>query len=149
MLYEVITGLVSSSVRDFCLGQAYFVAGWMYVELAYHYGDDKMGVPILNEEDPKDYFRPREANVQANYDYAMDLLQKAEQLLPYVTELSSEDLGRPHKDAATAYMAKIALYTKKWSDVVTYADKVIGSPSGRGLIVITSYSIHYTKLYEP
>lgn len=127
-------GLVSANVRDFCLGQAYFVSGWMYTELAYHYGDDKMGIPILNEDDPKDYFRSREANVQVNYDYAMELFKKAEQLLPYVSELSPEDLGRPHKDAATAYMAKIALYTKKWSDVVSYADKVINSPSGRALI---------------
>ncbi|MCY1722639.1 RagB/SusD family nutrient uptake outer membrane protein [Prolixibacteraceae bacterium Z1-6] len=127
-------GLVTASVRDFCLGQAYFVSGWMYVELAYHYGDNKMGVPILNEEDPTDYFRPREANVNVNYDYAMDLLQKAEDLLPYLTDLGSEDIGKPHKDAATAYMAKIAVYTEKWDDVITYTNKVMNSPSGRSLI---------------
>lgn len=127
-------GLISASTRDFCLGQAYFVSAWMYVELAYHYGDDKMGVPILNEEDPTDYFRPREANVQVNYDYALDLLQKAESLLPYFHELSSTDKGKPHKDAATAYMAKIAVYTEQWDDVITYTDKVMSSPSGRGLI---------------
>ncbi len=127
-------GLVSANVRDFSLGQAYFVAGWMYVELAYHYGDDKMGIPILNEEDPTDYFRPRESNVQVNYDYAMDLLQKAESLLPYVNQLSSENIGRPHKDAATAYMAKIAVYTKKWDDVITLTNKVMNSSSGRALL---------------
>lgn len=127
-------GLITASVRDFCLGQAYFVSGWMYTELAYHYGNDKMGIPILNEEDPTDYFRPREANVQVNYDYAMDLLKKAETLLPYVNDMSAENLGRPHKDAATAYMAKIALYTEKWDDVITYTNKVISSPSGRQLI---------------
>lgn len=127
-------GLISADVRDNCLGQAYFVSAWMYVELAYHYGDDKMGIPILNEEDPTNYFRPREVNVQVNYDYALDLLQKAEDLLPYVHEMDAEDLGRPHKDAATAYMAKIALYTEQWDDVITYTNEVISSPSGRALI---------------
>lgn len=127
-------GLIGSELRDKLLGQAYFVSAWMYVELAYHYGDDKMGVPILNEDDPLDYFRPREANVQANYDYAMELLEKAENLLPYIHELSPEDVGKPHKDAATAYMAKIAVYSKQWQDVITYTDRVINSPSGRALI---------------
>lgn len=141
-------GLVSANVRDFCLGQAYFVSGWMYVELAYHYGDDKMGVPILSEEDPTDYFQPRQANVQVNYDYAMELLQKAENLLPYVTELSSENIGRPHKDAATAYMAKIAVYTEQWDDVITYTNKVMSSPTGRDLIDTDTPSEDFHSVFK-
>ncbi|MCG8514835.1 MAG: RagB/SusD family nutrient uptake outer membrane protein, partial [Halanaerobiales bacterium] len=141
-------GVVSSNVRDFCLGQAYFVSAWMYVELAYHYGDEKMGIPILNEEDPTDYFRPREANVQVNYDHALGLLEKAANLLPYVHELSSEDLGRPHKDAAYAYMAKIYVYTKQWGKVVETCDKISSSPSGRGLIDTDTPSEDFKSVFK-
>ncbi len=127
-------GLISADVRDNCLGQAYFMSAYMYFELAYHYGDDKMGIPILSEDDPLDYFRPREANVQVNYDYAMGLLEKAYDLLPYLNEMSAEDLGRPHKDAALAVMTKISLYSKKYQDAIDYANLIAKSPSGRALI---------------
>ena len=43
----------------------------------------------------------------------------------------------PNLGACNLLMSRVMLYQKKWSDVITYANNVI-----------TSYSIHYTKLYE-
>lgn len=141
--------LISDEVRNNCLGQAYFISAWTYIELAYRFGDDKMGIPILNEEDPLDYFVPREKNVQVNYDYAMDLLKKAESLLPYLTDMPESELGRAHKDAAYAYMTKIAIYTEQWDDAITYANKVINSPSGRALIDTDTPEKDYLSVFSP
>jgi len=153
-------GLVSAAVRDDCLGQAYFVSAWMYIELAYHYGDysgysyclksdaEDQGVPILNEEDPLDYFRPREDNVQINYDYALDLMDKAIPLLPYVTDMSSENIGRAHKDAANAYKAKVYIYSEKWNEAIVACNAVINSPTGRALIDTDTPEEDYHSVFK-
>ncbi len=127
-------GIISDDVRDFCLGQAYFMSGWMYLELSYHYGDDLMGVPILSEEDPTEYMKPREDNVSINYAYAKEKLELAYDLLPSLEDMDSEDKGRPHKDAALAALTKLSLYTEDWDGVIKYADLIASSSSGRGLI---------------
>jgi hypothetical protein len=81
----------------------------------------------------------RPASVVDNYRQIEADLLKAAELLPYFTTYSSSDLGRAHKDAAHAFLAKNALYwahhdASKWASVVTYADMVINSPTGRALI---------------
>ncbi len=141
-------GLISEDVRDFCLGQAYFMSGWMYFELSYHYGDSKMGIPILSEEDPTDYMKAREENVQVNYDYAMEKLQLAYELLPSLEDMDSEDKGRPHKDAALAVMAKISLYTEDWQSVIDYADLIANSSSGRALIDTDTPSEDFHSVFK-
>jgi len=47
--------------------------------------------------------------------------------IPVLPE-TQEDLGRVNKLVAYAYMAKAKLFQEEWSEVITYADKVIAGP---------------------
>lgn len=108
------------------LGEAYFMSGEMYFELAYTYGDDKAGVPLVNRDEAiSDKAVPRAANVNVNYEYIEKELKQAAALLPYFTELKPEDYGRPHKTAAYAFLSKMFLYKKDWAKAEAYADSVI------------------------
>ncbi|WP_186758051.1 RagB/SusD family nutrient uptake outer membrane protein [Echinicola salinicaeni] len=132
---------LTESLKNRLLGEAYFMRAFHYFWLAHTYGDDVSGgVPIVTEENMLDdagsYSRP--ASVTDNYAQIVEDLKKAADLLPLFTSYSAEDKGRAHKDAALAYMAKTYLYwaeydASKYADVVTYADMVANSGSGRAL----------------
>ncbi|WP_026235788.1 RagB/SusD family nutrient uptake outer membrane protein [Echinicola pacifica] len=132
---------ISATLKNRILGEAYFMRAFHYFWIAHTYGDDVSGgVPIVTEDnmfdDAGSYSRP--SSVSENYAQIIEDLQKAYELLPLFTEYSSDDLGRAHKDAALAYMAKTFLYwaeydPSKYADVVTYADAVTNSGSGRSL----------------
>ncbi|GAB4107897.1 RagB/SusD family nutrient uptake outer membrane protein [Echinicola sediminis] len=132
---------ISESLKNRIVGEAYFMRAFHYFWIAHTYGDDKSGgVPIVTEEnmfeDAGSYSRP--ASVTENYAQIVEDLKKAVDLLPLFTEYNAEDKGRAHKDAALAYIAKTYLYwaeydASKYADVVTYADRVSNSGSGRSL----------------
>ncbi|WBL23427.1 RagB/SusD family nutrient uptake outer membrane protein [Zunongwangia sp. HRR-M8] len=148
---------VSEDVKNQAMGEAYFMRGFFYFWLAHSYGDDgeNGGIPIItvdNMEAPAgSYERP--SSVRENYEQIVNDLDAAAQLLPLFTEMSGADYGRPHKDAANAYIAKTYLYwaqydESKYADVVTYADKVINSGSGRALIDTDNPSEDYRLLHS-
>lgn len=110
------------------MGDAYFFSGLMYFELAYTYGDDRAGVPIVNRDSiGAGVVLPRTANVNVVYDYIGSELQHAANLLPYFENLAPENRGRPHKTAAWAFLAKMYLYKKDYAKAELYADSVINS----------------------
>lgn len=130
---------IRESVKNQVLGEAYFARGHAYFWLAPRYGDHRAGIPIVTVENMEDTRFERPAHVIENYKQIEDDMKKAAELLPYFTTYSARELGRAHKDAAHAYLAKTYLYwahhdASKWSSVVTYADLVINSPTGRRLI---------------
>lgn len=127
---DVITNVpnisMDASLKNRYLGEAYFLSGLMYFQLAYNYGDDRAGLPIITRENNNDPNpTPRAANVAANYTYIESELKKAANLLPYFDQLSAADNGRPHKVAAWAYLSKMYLYKKDWANAEKYADSVI------------------------
>lgn len=98
----------------------------MYFELAYSYGNEKAGVPIIDrtkEPDPNPI--PRAANVTENYNYIINDLKKAAELLPAQEQLAAKDFGRPHKAAAWALMAKVYLFMKDWKNAAYWANEVM------------------------
>lgn len=117
-------------IKNNYLGEAYFLSGLMYFQLASNYGNDKMGVPIIPTDpnyvgDPV----PRTANVTENYNYLIDQLKKAADLLPMIGQ---QELGRPHKVAAWAMIAKAYLYMKDWKNAEVWATKVMNE-GGRSI----------------
>lgn len=135
--------VIDKSLRNRILGEAYFMRAFHYFWLAHSYGDngDNGGVPIVTEENMNltgpSFKRPK--SVVDNYNQIVEDLKKAAELLPLYTTYGKEDLGRAHKDAALAYIAKTYLYwaqydNSKWAEVVKYCDKVTNSGSGRALI---------------
>ncbi|WP_341842717.1 RagB/SusD family nutrient uptake outer membrane protein [Chitinophaga caseinilytica] len=110
------------------IGEAYFMSGLMYFELATTYADDKAGVPIVRRDVPLDEKPiPRAANIAANWDYIESELKQASAYLPTFQQLAPADYGRPHKSAALGYLAKMYLYKKDWAKAEAYCDSLIGS----------------------
>lgn len=117
---------MDGTLKNRYLGEAYFLSGLMYFQLAYNYGDDRAGVPIITRENNNDPNpTPRAVNVAANYTYIESELKKAANLLPYFDQLGTADYGRPHKVAAWAYLSKMYLYKKDYANAEKYADSVI------------------------
>lgn len=130
---------IAEGLKNRVLGEAYFMRAHTYFWLAPRYADHRAGIPIVTEENLEDLTFTRPGSVADNYRQIESDLLRAADLLPYFTSYSNADLGRPHKDAAYAFLAKTYLFwarydESKWSSVVTYADLVINSPTGRALI---------------
>lgn len=116
----------TAAVKNKYLGEALFMSSRMYFELAYNYGNDKAGVPIIDrnkEADPNPI--PRAANVMENYNYIVTDLKRAAELLPAQEELLAKDFGRPHKVAAWALLAKVYLFMKDWQNAAFWANEVM------------------------
>lgn len=118
---------MDENLKNRILGEAYFLRGLMYFQLSYNYGDDKAGVPIVDETTETDTLVARASSVSQNYAMVAGDLKKAAALLPYFDQYGSEDYGRAHKTAAWAYLAKMYLYTKDYANSELYADSVINS----------------------
>ncbi|WP_343329340.1 RagB/SusD family nutrient uptake outer membrane protein [Polaribacter staleyi] len=134
---------INETLKNRLLGEAYFMRGFYYHWLSYHYGDDNLngGIPIITVENMNNeagsYTRP--TSVVENYAQIIEDLNKAKDLLPLYTEYNANDYGRAHKDAALAYIAKTYLYwaqydASKYADAVVACDAVTNSGSGRTLI---------------
>ncbi|MCD9015288.1 RagB/SusD family nutrient uptake outer membrane protein [Parachryseolinea silvisoli] len=118
---------MDEKLKNRILGEAHFHHAVMHLELAYHYGDHRAGVPIIDRENPSDPYVRRPANVNVNYDYIAGDLKAAAELLPYFDEYKPSDYGRPHKTAAWAYLVRTYLYAGDWANAELYADMVIKS----------------------
>ncbi len=130
---------IRESLKNRIIGEAYFTRGYFQFKLAGLYGDHRAGIPIVTEDNMEDDFFPRTSHVRENYAAAAADLNRASELLPYFTSYSGEDLGRAHKDAANAFLAKTYLYwgeydDSQWSNAVEAANRVINSPTNRALI---------------
>lgn len=134
---------LDEDLKNRILGEAYFMRGFNYFWLSHTYGDNELngGIPIVTEENMNNeagsYTRP--ASVVENFSQVVSDLEMAVSLLPLFTEYSSDDLGRAHKDAAYAYLAKTYLYwaeydASKYALAAAYCDSVTNSGSGRSLI---------------
>jgi starch-binding outer membrane protein, SusD/RagB family len=116
------------AVQNRLLGEAHFICGLMYFQLASNYGDSRAGVPIANRSNPSDATAiPRAANVMVNYNYIVADLKQAANLLPYFDTYTTDLYGRPHKTAAWALLSKTYLYMKDYANAELYADSVINS----------------------
>jgi len=148
---------INDDLKNRLLGEAYFMRGFHYFWLAHTYGDngENGGVPIVTELNMNDaagsYTRP--GSVIDNYEQIVSDLKLAADLLPLYTEYGTEDLGRAHKDAALAYLAKTYLYwaqydNSKWANVVTYCDAVTNSGSGRQLVDTNNPEKDFRELHS-
>jgi len=124
---------IAAEVRDFALGEAYFMRGLAYFQLSVLYGDDHSGgIPIINETIEDDFFIERPASVTASYEFAAENFQKAADLLPYFDAADTDKLGRPHKNAALGYLARTHLHNAEfdassWKKASDACDLVIVS----------------------
>jgi len=126
---ETITG-ISTARKNQLLGEAYFLRSYYYFSLVTNFGD----VPLILGA-VQTYQEAFDYAVRANKSLVWDSinldLASAKALLPNSKYSSTTEKWRVSKGAAIALQAKAALYTEKWSDVVTLVDEL--APLGYSL----------------
>lgn len=118
---------MDETLKKHIIGDAYYNSALVYFQLASNYGNDKAGIPIVSPDADPALPVPRAANVNENYDYIIELLNKAADNLPLFSEMAATDYGKGHKTAAWALMSKAYLYKKDYANAAKYADMVINS----------------------
>ncbi|MBE7171477.1 MAG: RagB/SusD family nutrient uptake outer membrane protein [Williamsia sp.] len=104
------------------LAESKFIRAYSYFRLVRAFGD----VPLrltLPKNSVTDFNIPRTPKAQVWAAIEQDLTDAAA-VLPQ--SYPATDIGRATKGAALALHAKVALYQKKWTDVVTYTTQVMG-----------------------
>ena len=103
------------------LAEAKFVRAYSYFRLVRAYGDVPLRLTI--PADPTEYNIPRADKASVYAQIEQDLTEAAA-VLP--NSYGATDRGRATKGAALGMHAKVAMYQKKWADVLTYTNQVIG-----------------------
>lgn len=101
--------------------EAKFIRAYSYFRLVRAFGDVPLRLDV--PKDASEYNIPRSPKADVWAAIEQDLTDAA--ALP--ASYTGADVGRATSGAALALHAKVALYQKKWSDVVTYTNQVIQS----------------------
>lgn len=100
------TGYTAGSIKERCLGEAYFLRSHYYFLLARLFG----GVPLRTEPfTPGDNTAIARASLEDTYKLIMSDCQKAIDILPAKSEYDNNNVGRACRDAALTQMAEIYL----------------------------------------
>lgn len=103
------------------IAEAKFVRAYSYFRLVRAYGDVPLRLKV--PKDATEYNIPRTAKALVYAQIEQDLTEAAA-VLPQ--SYGSADLGRATKGAALGMHAKVAMYLKKWADVLNYTNQVMG-----------------------
>ena len=118
-----------TSIEKRSLGEAYFMRGIAHFYIAYRYGTNEQGVPIVRFDDFENGYdnsiRPQQKSVMENYKMIIEDIDKAISYLPKFEEYEDKDKGRAHQAAAVAYKAKTYAYWATWDN--TQWDNVIAT----------------------
>lgn len=119
---ETITG-ISTARKNQLLGEAYFLRSNYYFSLVTNFGD----VPLILSP-VKTYQEAFEVAVRTDKTLVWDQIKSdltlAKGLLPNSKFSSTTEKWRASKGSVIALQAKAALYTQKWSEVVTLVDEL-------------------------
>ncbi len=128
------------AVIDRLIGESKFIRALNYSYLVKHFG----AVPLVDHVLGDDEFSLPRADFKALYNLMEQDLLDAIDLLPERSQAGIENIGRAHKGAAKALLARIYLFEssyakyypgdsrfegmeERWDDALNYAEQVIGS----------------------
>lgn len=126
MTNTIIETLVEgeSAESDHLLGEAYFMRGWMHLNMAtlysrpYSHGRENVGVPLhITTNNPA----PARAKVGEVYDQIVKDLTKASELMG----ASRGNCGYPSKTTALGILSRVHLYMENWQECVNTVDKML------------------------
>lgn len=104
------------------IAEAKFVRALSYFRLVRAYGDVPLRLDLPS--DPEKYIIPRAPKAEV-YAFIEKDLTDAAAILP--VSYGAADLGRATKGAALGINAKVAMYQKKWAEVLALTNQVISS----------------------
>ena len=113
-----------SAESDHLLGEAYFVRGWMHLNLAtlyarpYSHGRENLGVPLHISTNNAVVTR---ASVGDVYDQIVKDLGKASELMG----ASRGNKGYPCKETALAILSRVHLYMENWTECVNTVNTLL------------------------
>ena len=126
MTNTIIETLVEgeSAESDHLLGEAYFMRGWMHLNLAtlyarpYSHGRDNIGIPLHISTNNAVVTRAKVGEV---YDQIVKDLTKASELMG----ASRGNCGYPSKTTALGILSRVHLYMENWQECVNTVDKML------------------------
>lgn len=127
---------ISDNLKTRYIAEARFLRALYYFNLVRCFGDVPLVTKVIDVSNTADLTL---VNTRTSKDkvYAAieDDLNFAISNLPKNTDYSAADLGRATKGAATALLAKVSMYEKKWDLVLSLTDQIIsGSVGSYGLV---------------
>jgi hypothetical protein len=123
-----------SPESDHLLGEAYFVRGWMHLNLVtlfskpYVQGPNNIGIPLhISTNNPK----VTRAKVGDVYDQIVKDLEKAESLM---NVKSRGNKGYPSKLTAQGILSRVHLYMGNWEACVKVVDAMLGGKAAADML---------------
>jgi hypothetical protein len=119
---------VDAALKARLTGEAQFLRAFFYFKLVRIFG----GVPLVNKvpdvNNPADLEAARvRASREQIYQFIESDLNSAIQNMPERSAYPASELGRVTKGSAKTLLAKVAMYQRKWADVLRLTDEVIAS----------------------
>jgi len=113
----------NQTVRE-AIGQAYFIRGWAYTQLAFYWGR----VPLRTVYDQTgNENAPRSDTVEEVWAIAENDLKEAQSLLP--SKWNDANIGRATSGAATAFLGKLLLFNNRYQEAENEFSKIASSYS--------------------
>jgi starch-binding outer membrane protein, SusD/RagB family len=113
---------MDATLKDRYLAEAKFLRAYAYFRLVRAFGDVPLRLHV--PKDAAEFNIPRTPKAQVWAAIEQDLTDAAA-VLP--TTYPVKDAGHATKGAALALHAKVAMYQKKWADVLSYTNQVMSS----------------------
>ncbi|GET29871.1 RagB/SusD family nutrient uptake outer membrane protein [Prolixibacter sp. SD074] len=137
---------ISDTLRNRLQGETRFLRAYFYWNLVRCFGD----VPLIDRvPDPTNAADIAMGNTRVSkdsiYAFIKTDLQYAVANLPLKSEYAAADLGRATKGAAQTFLAKVNLYQKNWSEVLTLTNVVINSGE---YSLVSDYSTIWREIGE-
>lgn len=128
--------------KDRLLGQAYFLRGLHYYNLALLWGSENKSLPIVLEVSTPG-MQPAGHTETEVYQQAINDFTTAESLLP--PTWTGPDKGRATKGAALAYRAKSYMQLKKWDEAKTDLSWLVDGAGQSYYGLVPNYQHNFTK----
>ncbi|MBC8016985.1 MAG: RagB/SusD family nutrient uptake outer membrane protein [Verrucomicrobia bacterium] len=116
---------IDPALKNRLLGEVYFLRAFYYFDLVNNFGDVPLLLKPLQSYSEAYSAAKRETKANVNAQISADLAQ-AKTLLPNSKYSDPSEKWRASKGAVLAMQAKVALYTEKWSDVITIVTELEG-----------------------
>jgi starch-binding outer membrane protein, SusD/RagB family len=108
---------IAPAMRDRLLGEVYFLRAFYYFDLVNHFGDVPLVLKPLSSFAEAYSVAKREAAGKVYDQISLDLAQ-AKTLMPNSKHSDAAEPWRASKGAVLAMQAKVALYNKRWPEVI-------------------------------
>lgn len=130
VIFNVPSIEMDQEEKDKIMGQAYFLRGLFYYNLATNFGN----VPLmLKISEPQDF--PPNSTTEAVFGQVIEDMELAVDLLP-ISYNDSEDLGRATRGAAYALMAKAYMQLREYGNALPALEWLVEGP-GAGVYNLT------------